>query len=68
MTVTGVDDFVDDGNVAYSIVTGAATSGDPNYDGLNPSDVSVSPPGSAPEARWKLEYVTPPPADDSARL
>src|SRR2546429_3100565 len=27
VTVTGVDDFVDDGNIAYSIVTAAAPSG-----------------------------------------
>ena len=42
MTVTGVDDAVDDGNVAYTIVTAAATSSDPNYSGLNPADVSVT--------------------------
>ena len=29
VTVTGVDDFVVDGNVGYSIVTAAATSADP---------------------------------------
>src|SRR5213079_2317905 len=33
---------VDDGDVAYSIVTGAATSTDGNYSGLNASDVSVT--------------------------
>ena len=42
ITVTGVNDFVDDGNIAYSIVTGAATSSDSLYNGLNASDVSVS--------------------------
>jgi hypothetical protein len=42
VTVTGVDDFIIDGNVAYSIVTAAATSTDANYSGLNPADVSVT--------------------------
>src|SRR5207237_1139347 len=42
VTVTGVDDFVDDGDIAYSIVTAAATSTDGNYSGLNPLDVSVT--------------------------
>ncbi len=40
--VTGVDDIALDGNVAYSIVTAAATSADTNYDGLDPADVSVT--------------------------
>ncbi len=42
VTVTGVDDSIIDGNVAYSIVTAAALSADPNYNGLNPSDVPVT--------------------------
>ncbi|MFN7982972.1 MAG: Calx-beta domain-containing protein, partial [Vicinamibacterales bacterium] len=42
VTVTGVDDFLVDGAVAYSIVTAAATSSDLNYSGLNASDVSVT--------------------------
>ncbi len=42
MTVTGVDDSVDDGNVAYTIVTAAATSSDGSYNGINPADVSVT--------------------------
>src|SRR5206468_1861289 len=42
VTVTGVDDFVDDGDIAYTIVTAAATSTDGNYSGLNASDVSVT--------------------------
>lgn len=40
--VTGVDDLALDGNVAYSIVTAAATSADADYNGLDPSDVSVT--------------------------
>src|SRR5437867_3879812 len=42
VTVTGVNDFVDDGNIAYSIITGAASSTDANYSGRNPTDVSAS--------------------------
>jgi subtilisin-like proprotein convertase family protein/subtilisin family serine protease len=42
VTVTGVDDAVDDGDVGYSIVTAAATSADPGYNGMNPADVAVS--------------------------
>src|SRR5439155_865971 len=42
VTVTGVDDFVADGNQAYTIVTAAASSADANYNGLNPVDVSVT--------------------------
>ena len=41
VTVTGVDDAVDDGDVSYTIVTAAATSGDPGYNGINPADVSA---------------------------
>src|SRR5207245_2866370 len=42
VTVTGVDDFVVDGNVAYTIVSAAAASADPNYNGRNPADVAVT--------------------------
>ncbi len=47
VTVTGVDDpltegnIVVDGDIAYTIVTGAAVSGDLEYNGLDPTDVSV---------------------------
>ncbi|MEG4190833.1 Calx-beta domain-containing protein, partial [Microcoleus sp. Pol17_C1] len=41
VTVTGIDDLVEDGNVAYNIVT-AATSTDTNYSGLNADDVAVT--------------------------
>ncbi|MCP4750803.1 MAG: DUF1566 domain-containing protein, partial [Proteobacteria bacterium] len=40
-TVTGIGDSVDDGEQAYSIVLGAASSGDPNYGGLDPDDVPL---------------------------
>jgi hypothetical protein len=42
ITITGANDFVDDGDIAYSIVTAAANSTDGNYNGLNASDVSVT--------------------------
>jgi len=41
VTVSGVDDEEDDGNVAYSVATAPAVSADPDYDGLDPEDVSV---------------------------
>ncbi|MBP8294221.1 MAG: hypothetical protein KAX65_15700, partial [Caldilineaceae bacterium] len=40
-TVTGVNDDVDDGDVAYTIVT-TLGSGDPLYAAINPADVSVT--------------------------
>jgi hypothetical protein len=40
VTITGQHDAVV-GNVAYQIVTGAASSADGNYNGLDPADVSV---------------------------
>ncbi|MCY2987017.1 MAG: dockerin type I domain-containing protein, partial [Planctomycetota bacterium] len=42
VTVTGVDDVVVDGNVAYTVVTAPAVSSDSNYNGLNAADVSVT--------------------------
>src|SRR5204863_9995962 len=42
VTVTGVDDIVDDGNVAYTIVTAAAVSTDVTYSGINANDVAVT--------------------------
>jgi len=45
VTVTGVNDAAApmvDGNIAYSVVTAAAISGDPSYSGLDASDVSVT--------------------------
>ena len=42
VTVTGVDDAVEDGNQVYSVVTSTAVSSDGNYDGMDPVDVTVS--------------------------
>lgn len=42
VTVTGVDDSFIDGNIAYSVITAAASSADASYNGLNASDISLS--------------------------
>src|SRR6185436_10367058 len=42
VTITGVDDAIADGAVAYSIVTGTTSSSDPTFNGLTVADVSVS--------------------------
>src|SRR5262249_20131064 len=42
VTVTGVDDLVVDGDVAYTIVTAPAISSDPVYNGRNAADVAVT--------------------------
>lgn len=42
ITVTGVNDSLSDGDITYTISTLSATSSDPNYNGINPSDVSVT--------------------------
>lgn len=41
VTVTGVDDGVQDGDIAYSIITAPAVSTDANFNGQNPPDVAV---------------------------
>ena len=41
MTVTGVNDDLDDGDIAYTIVT-AATSTDMIYNGITAADVAVT--------------------------
>ncbi len=41
ITVTGQDDAVFDGDITYTIITAAASSGDNNYNGINPDDVTV---------------------------
>ena len=40
VTVTGVDDAIVDGNIAYTIFTGDPTSGDGAYDALGAGDVA----------------------------
>ena len=41
VTVTGVNDNVDDGDIAYTAVIGAASSTDALYNGINPADVAL---------------------------
>jgi large repetitive protein len=41
VTVTGVNDAIADGNQVFTILTGAATSADPGYAGLDPADVTA---------------------------
>ncbi len=41
VTVRGLDDALDDGDIPYSIILGAASSGDSSYSGLDPTDVSL---------------------------
>jgi len=41
VVVTGIDDDIDDGNIAYTINITATSSTDPNYHNINPTDVSV---------------------------
>ncbi|WP_199245377.1 DUF4347 domain-containing protein [[Phormidium] sp. ETS-05] len=42
VTVTGVDDNIDDGDINYNIVTAPAISTDPNYNGFDAADVAVT--------------------------
>src|SRR6186713_284972 len=42
VTVTGVNDALDDGDVAFTVLTAAATSADSIYNGLNASDVAAT--------------------------
>src|SRR5947208_786471 len=42
VTVTGVDDQVQDGAIAFSVPLGAAASTDPIYAGMDPADVALS--------------------------
>src|SRR5256885_14256006 len=42
VTVTGVDDHVQDGAIAYRIVLGAAASTDQAYNGMDAADVAVN--------------------------
>ncbi|MBI5206908.1 MAG: SBBP repeat-containing protein [Candidatus Firestonebacteria bacterium] len=42
ISITGINDDLDDGNQQITIILGAATSSDSNYNGLNPDDVSVT--------------------------
>ena len=60
VTVTGVNDSLDDGNQSYTVVLAAASSSDSGYSGysgLNPNDVSVTNTDLAPTVLY--ETTTP---------
>src|SRR6185369_5107657 len=42
VAVTGIDDLVDDGDIAYSITLGAPASADPIYAAIDPADVGLT--------------------------
>lgn len=42
VTVTGVNDDIDDGNIGYNILFGAASSTDTRYNGFDPSDTTLT--------------------------
>jgi hypothetical protein len=42
VTVTGVPDFMVDGDQLYDAVIGASTSADPNYQGIDPADILLT--------------------------
>ncbi|MBM3966251.1 MAG: hypothetical protein FJ308_14485 [Planctomycetes bacterium] len=42
VTVTGIDDNIDDGNIAYSILFGSTSSTDSRYNGIDPADSSLT--------------------------
>ena len=41
VTVTGVSDFIDDGDQSFTIILGTPSSSDPDYVGLDPINVTV---------------------------
>ena len=60
VTVTGVDDDVDDGDVTWAVRLDPSSGGDANYDGLDDEDVSVTTTDddAAPTARLVLTPST----------
>jgi len=58
VTVTGVNDSLDDGNQSYIVVLASANSSDSGYSGLNPNDVSVTNTDLAPTAVTIVLYET----------
>ena len=41
VTVTGLDDEIDDGDIAYNVITDQLISGDPRYSAINPKDIAL---------------------------
>ncbi|MEY3176649.1 MAG: hypothetical protein RLZZ436_4563, partial [Planctomycetota bacterium] len=42
ITATGINDAIDDGDIAWNVVLGAVSSSDTGYNGLNPADVALT--------------------------
>lgn len=61
VTVTGVDDKVNDGNKTYTIITQAAVSADKKYDKLNPLDVTITNTASSTATSTPTPTPTPTP-------
>lgn len=57
VVVTGANDGLSDGAVAYTVVTGAAASPDSNYNGLHVDDVGVTNTDDDPPAFTREAYV-----------
>jgi len=65
VTVTGVNDSLNDGNQSYTVVLASANSSDSGYSGLNPNDVSVTNTDLTPTAVTIVLYETTTPERDS---
>lgn len=69
VTITGVDDAIVDGDIAYTVIMSSATSVDLNYDGTAVADVSVtntdddepSAPPATPRPQRVVSTPVPPP-------
>jgi|GEM_PF-715997 len=66
VTVTGVQDFVTDGNALYQAILSSASSADANYNGLTPANVSITniegpntPPVNTVPSTQQINIVTP---------
>lgn len=71
ITLTGVDDDVQDGDISYQIIIGAAVSADGKYNGIDPADVSVinvddDAPVEGPQAPVDEPPVEGPPQESGA--
>jgi hypothetical protein len=65
VTVTGVNDSLNDGNQSYTVVLASANSSDSGYSGLNPNDVSVTNTDMTLTAVTIVLYETTTPTRDS---
>ncbi len=69
VTVTGVNDAEEDGDVAYTIILGPAVSNDQNYAGIDPEDVSgINKNVSFGEAEFTMQVYSVDETDGSASI